>query len=48
VHLRLDYVLTTGLNYSRRNPSLKPWEAREDDDRRYVEAKLVNIAQSLC
>lgn len=47
MHLRLDYVLTTELNYSRRNPSLKPREAREDDDRRYVAIKLVNIAQCL-
>jgi hypothetical protein len=47
VHLRLDYVLTTELNYSRRNPSLKPQETREDDDRRYVATKLVNIAQCL-
>jgi hypothetical protein len=47
VHLRLDYVLTTELNYSRRNPSLKPRETQEDDDRRYVATKLVNIAQCL-
>ena len=47
VHLSLDYVLTTELDYSRRNPSLKPRETREDDDRLYVAAKLVNIAQCL-
>ena len=46
--LRRDYVRATELELQQaHSPSLKPREAREDDDRRYVAAKLVNIAQSL-
>ena len=47
LNLRRDDVGLLSFNSGRRSPSLKPREAREDDDRRYVAAKLVNIAQSL-
>jgi hypothetical protein len=41
-------VLTTELELGNVQPNaLKPRETREDDDRRYVAAKLVNFAQSL-
>ena len=47
VHLRRDYVLTTELELRRVQPmSETSGRAREDDDRRYVATKLVNIAQS--
>jgi hypothetical protein len=47
LNLRRDDVGLLSFNSGGRSPSLKPREAREDDDRRYVAAKLVNIAQSL-
>src|ERR1700687_6027295 len=41
------YVLTTELELRSAQPSLKPQKGRQDDHRRYLAAKLVNIAQSL-
>ena len=47
VHLRRDYGLTVDLELRSGRPRLKRRQAPDDDDRRCVAAKLVNIAQSL-
>jgi hypothetical protein len=47
VHLRRDYGLTVDLELRSERPRLKLRQAPDDDDRRCVAVKLVNIAQSL-
>src|SRR5450432_676096 len=46
-HLRRDYGLTVDLELRSERPRLKRRQALDDDDRRCLASKQVNIAQSL-